>query len=436
MQVRQSNLNQFEMRPPGNFLRKLFQNLFFLQFLLIIVLVIFLMIRGLLSAHAHHFHPQKWYPPLLASVACGGIVSLLWQLMSSYNPSRTMRSAFWLSPLLTCAAGILFVAIGSPGSLAAGALAIVSAIIQSIYSCWVIPRFEYSGRVLTTAVAFTPAKTSLLRFLAVVASTLYSCFLVAGIGGATATGSALDKLFIFLILLSLTWTLHIIKNTIVVTLSWVKYMKFAVGMDLDAKDALYETLGNLTGTICIGSAILPILSVVRGSARAISLISGETDEFMFSCANCYSGVASRLIAHGNRWGFVQVGVYGKNFGQASRDTWELLGRGGLEPVIESDLTSSFCFLCGMAGGSASSLVGGSWTLLVHKSYATEVSIYAFLIGYFMTRVSMAWQQACILAYYVAYAENPQNQRLDPTISERIKEIQRLQQIQEIQRSRA
>ncbi|WOG98199.1 hypothetical protein DCAR_0417540 [Daucus carota subsp. sativus] len=434
MQVRDSNVSQFEMRPPGNFLRKLFQNLFFLQFLLIIVLVIFLTIRGLVSAHSHHFRPQQWYPPILGSVACAGVVSLSWQLMSSYNPSRTMRAAFWISPLLTCAAGILFVAIGSPGSLAAGALAIVSAVIQSIYSCWVNPRLDYSCRVLSTATAFSPANTSVLRFLAILASTLYSCFLVAGIGGASATRSALDKLFIFLILLSLTWTLHIIKNTILVTLSRIKYMQFAVGMDVNTKDALYETLGHLMGTICIGSALLPVLSVVRGSARAISLISGDTDEFLFSCANCYAGVASRLVAHGNRWGFVQVGVYGKNFGQASRDTWELLGRGGLEPVIESDLTSSFCFLCGMAGGSASTLVGGTWSLLIHKSYATEVSIYAFLIGYFMTRVSMAWQQACILAYYVAYAENPQNQRLDPTISSRIKEIQRLQQIQEIQRS--
>jgi hypothetical protein len=82
---------------------------------------------------------------------------------------------------------------------------------------------------------------------------------------------------------------------------------------------------------------------------------------------------------------VQVGVYNKGFVQASMDTWEMLRRVGLEPIIDRDLTGSFCFLCGMAGGAICTLVGGTWTFAVHKSYATEVSIYAFLIGYFMVR---------------------------------------------------
>lgn len=385
MQVQESNLNQFETRASSNFIKKIFQNLFFLNIFLITVLVIFLTIRGLLSAA--HFHPRKWYPPLLASTACAGIISFAWQLMTSYNPSTTMRATFWLSPLLTCAAGILFISIGSPGSLAVAVVALVSAVIQSLYSCWVNPRFNHATRVLSVSIAFHPAKTTILCFLSIVASTLYSCFLVSGIGGATATGSGLDLLFILVILLSLTWTMHIVKNTIQVTISRVKYMQFACGIDIDTKVAFKETLGYAMGSICIGSAIVPVLGVIRGSARAIILIAGDTDEFMFSCANCYSGVASRLVAYGNRWGFVHVGVYCKSFVQASTDTWEMFRRVGLEPVIDSDLTSSFCFLCGMAVGSACTLVGGSWALVVHKSYATEVSICAFLIGYFIVRVN-------------------------------------------------
>jgi hypothetical protein len=40
------------------------------------------------------------------------------------------------------------------------------------------------------------------------------------------------------------------------------------------------------------------------------------------------------------------------------------------------------------------------------------------------RIAMAWQQSCVAAYYIAYTENPENPRLDPTILFRIQEFQR------------
>ena len=149
--------------------------------------------------------------------------------------------------------------------------------------------------------------------------------------------------------------------------------------------ALRDTVKHLVGSVCIGSALVPILGTIRGSARAINLVVGDADEFLFSCANCYSGVASTLITYGYRWGFVHVGVYNKGFVQASADTWEMFKRAELISLIDSDLTGVFCFFSGVAVGSICTLIGGTWALTVHKNYATEVSIYAFLIGYFMVR---------------------------------------------------
>ncbi|KAA8516909.1 hypothetical protein F0562_017273 [Nyssa sinensis] len=427
----QERNTQFETRTAGHFFRKLFQNLFYLHLFLITTLIIFLTIRGLLSAaHTHHFHPSKWYLPLLASTACAGIVAFAWQWLTLRNPAKAIRAAFWLAPLLTCGVGVLLVSIGSALSLAAAVVALVSALIQSLYSCWVNPRFDHAVRVLSVSMDSPPAKITILVILSILTCTLYSCSLVSGIGGATATatitttGASLDALFILVILLSLAWTMQVIKNTLQVTIARINYMRFACGIDYDTRVAFHDTIKHSIGSVCVGSALVPVLSLIRGSARATSLMSGDTDEFMFSCADCYSGVASRLVTYGNRWGFVHVGVYNKGFVQASMDTWEMFRRVGLEPVIDSDLTSSFCFLCGVAGGAISTLVGGSWTLAVHKGYATEVSIYAFLIGYFMCRVAMAWPQACVSAYHVVYAENPQNLRFDSTIPVRIQELQR------------
>ncbi|KAG8372287.1 hypothetical protein BUALT_Bualt12G0050600 [Buddleja alternifolia] len=409
-----------------SFLNKLCQYVFYIHFILITILVIFLTARGVISsAKTHKFQPKKWYLPILSSTACGGIVAFAWHAFTSFNPSRTLKATFWLSPLFTCAFGILLVSIGTPGSLAASVIALVSSVLQSIYACWVNPRFVHANKILTLSITYNPPKVRNTALLSIFISILYSSFLISGIGGATATRTKIDKIFIFLLLISLTWTMQIIKNVMQVTVSHIKYMQFACGIEVDFKDVVKNAVKYSMGSICVGSIIVPVLAVICGGARAVSLVSGDVDEFLFSCAGCCLGVGSRIVAYGNRWGFVHVGVYNKGIVQASMDTWEMFRRNGMEKMIDFDLTSSFCFLCGIAGGSICGLVGGTWTLFTEKKYATEVSIYAFLTGYFMNRVAMARVQAGVAAYYVAYAENPQSQQFDSTIPDYIRGLERL-----------
>ncbi|OMO67836.1 Choline transporter-like protein [Corchorus capsularis] len=416
---------KIEATVAGKFLRRLFQIIFFTQLSLISILVIVLTIRGLIYAgNTHRFHPKKWYPPILVSTASAGILSFIWQWISFKNPSKALKAAFCLSPLLTCAIGVLHVLIGSPLSLAAGTIAVVSGVIQSLYACWVSPRFEYAIKILSVSTSFPPDKTPTFVTLSIITCVIYCSFLLTGIGGATATGTGLDIVFIIVILLTFTWSMQVIKNMLSVTISRVRYMNFACGVDMSTQIAFRDTVKHLVGSVCIGSALVPVFGTIRGSARAMNMVAEDRDEFLFSCANCYSGVASTLTTYGNRWGFVHLGVYNKGFVQASADTWEMFIRAELIPLIDSDLTGVFCFLSGVAVGSICTLAGGTWALTVHKGYATEVSIYAFLIGYFMCRIALAWQQACVSAYYVAYAENPLSPRFDATIPIRVEELQR------------
>ncbi|KAJ0078770.1 hypothetical protein Patl1_23522 [Pistacia atlantica] len=44
----------------------------------------------------------------------------------------------------------------------------------------------------------------------------------------------------------------------------------------------------------------------------------------------------------------------------------------------------------------------------------------------MCRIALAWPQACVSAYYVAYSENQQSPRFDSTIPARMQELQRYQ----------
>jgi hypothetical protein len=212
---------------------------------------------------------------------------------------------------------------------------------------------------------------------------------VAGIGGARAMEhrTKLSDVFILVIILSLGWTMHVMKNAMQVTVSRVKYMHFSGGGDIDTRFAFRDTIKHLIGSVSVGSILVPIIGLFRGFARSTSLIGGETNECMFSCVSCSMGIASLLVTKGNRWGFVHVGVYDKGFVQASSDTWEMFIRVGLEELIDLDLTGAFCFLSGVSVGAICSLVSGIWSLVEYKDYAMEVSTYAFIIGYFMVRLN-------------------------------------------------
>ncbi|XP_047315411.1 protein PNS1-like [Impatiens glandulifera] len=429
-----------ETRPDRSklFSRKLWRYIFYLHLFLIFVLTAVLTTRGflLLSPRNRRFSPRNFLLPLFSAAIFSAILSFLWPLLTQHSPSKAMKTAFWLSPLLTCAVGILLVYNQSAAAIGPAIFAIVFAISISLYTCWVSQRFNHSVRVISVSTAFPPKRTSALTGAMIVVATFYSAFIVIGIGGATSGGTVVEKVLIFVLILSMKWTMHVIKNTITVVVSRIRYENFAGGEDLDTGMVFKEVVDQSLSGVFIGSAVLPILGVFRGFARGVDLASGETDEFMFSCTSCFSGLASRVITIGNRWGFVYVGVYDKGFVQASTDTWELFRRVRLESVINSDLTSSFCFLCGVAGGAASSLVAGIWSLVGHnKGHVTEESIYAFLIGYFICRIGMAWPQACVLAYHVAYAENPDSHRFDSTIPDRIQELHR-QQVQSSQRTQS
>ncbi|KAF7801432.1 protein PNS1 [Senna tora] len=414
----------------GQITRSVFKFLFYIHLSLISILIISLTLYALIFSSSSH--TSKWHLllPLLSSPLTAAIVGFTWQWITSCNPSKAIKAAFWLSPLLTFSIGIMFVYIESPLSLTSGVIALLSALIQSLYGCWVSPRFQYATKILSISIAFPPpARTRALGFSLVLIGIIFCSFIAGGIGFARAIESKtkLSPLFILLILVSLGWTMQFLKNVLVVTVSRIKYMYFACGVEIDTRVAFHDTVKYLTGSVSMGSVLVPAIGLFRGFARWMSLVGGDMDEFMFSCVGCYMGIASALVMCGNRWGFVYVGVYNKGFVQASSDTWEMFNRVGLEQLIDSDLTGSFCFLCGVTGGAISGLVSGIWTIVIHKSYASEVSIYAFLIGYFMCRLAMAWPQACVSAYYVAYAENPNpqtNNRFDSTIPTRLQQLQR------------
>lgn len=80
---------------------------------------------------------------------------------------------------------------------------------------------------------------------------------------------------------------------------------------------------------------------------------------------------------------VQIAAYGKDFVQASQDTWALFERQEMEPIVDGDMTSSICFLTGVCSGSICVILVAAWTYKVYEPFTAANSLLAFFIGYLM-----------------------------------------------------
>ncbi|CAA7061450.1 unnamed protein product [Microthlaspi erraticum] len=406
----------------ARFFRCIFTTIFYLQLILNSAFVVFLMLRGLVFTNSPNFHPKKWYTPLLSSVAVSGALSLAWQCFLSCNIAATVKATFFLTPFLIFSIGI-FQIVSTPNVVRW--ISIVFFIVGLAHAayCWLYVRGSqrnFTITIMARSTALLPPRTRLIAVVSVILSVFYSGFLVAGIGGATATRTRLDILFISIVMINLAWTMQVLKNIQEVAISKARYVYFKRHELMNACDALGATMRNQLGNVCIGSTLLPIYVPIRCTIRTCNMMDDESDRTMYASNVDCCWIANHLVLHGNRYGFVHVGAYNKSFVQASTDTWQRFrATVGLEEIIDSDITSSVCFLSAISIGAISALTAGIWEFYIHKDYYFQQTLYAFIIGYFVGRVASAWLQGCVLAYYVAYSEDPQSDIFDDTIPKRI-----------------
>jgi hypothetical protein len=196
--------------------------------------------------------------------------------------------------------------------------------------------------------------------------------------------------YVAVLLVSMAWTMQVLRYVVYVAVAKLAHVQLVYGIRMPggAVEVFCGTIfGPTFGDICMGAMAVPVNSAIRGLARAMKNAAGGNDEFIFSGQGCCFSVSEKMLGRANRWGFVHVGTRGKAFCVASRDVWSLFVHRGIENLVDSDLTGSFCFLSSVTAGALASLVAGSWALATvdkdQKKLALPVSIYAFLIGYYM-----------------------------------------------------
>lgn len=408
--------------------------LFIFHLLAFIALTAFLGIQA--SYHQNPaYKPFSNFIPLVSSVIVSTIAACFWVILAVTNPPKAIKTSLWAAPVSALACDVVILLVGNTAALGIGALVVVFAIAAGLYSCWATgPRLKHASDMLSVSVigAHLPPATSCLVVYVLLATFGYMAFWTVAISCiAAAEGHFMDyrMAYVAALLVSMAWTMQVLRYIVYVAVAKLAHGRLTYGIHVlgGAVEAFCDTIfGPAFGDICMGAMAVPVNSAVRGLARAMKTAAGGNDEFILSGQGCCFAVSEKMLGRANRWGFVHVGARGKAFCVASRDVWSLFVLRGIAELVDSDLTGSFCFLSSVTSGALASLVSGSWALAMdkdQKKLALPISIYAFLIGYYMCRMMIAWPQACVAAYHVAYAENPQNPQLGTLIPEHLRELQ-------------
>ncbi|XP_050210800.1 uncharacterized protein LOC126661078 [Mercurialis annua] len=400
--------------------------LFVLHMILAIGLVCFLIfkgVQGLLEASDSVKRKEKrilkyFLPQVEAASLLSITLACAWQKAVRVWPTFMIHFILWSSFFMTLSAGILLICFQKPATDGVGVCFIAFAIGTGLYACWVNQRIKFSVKILIKSIEAVPKFGDLndpTYWMLGVGFMWMSLWILAVIG---ALNFYYPPLTIIVLVLSLAWVTEVMRNVVNLTVSRVIALYYLRGMQASTKFCFQRALTRNLGSACLASLFVPAIEALRIVARGLNLLEGE-DEFMFSCAHCCLGVMNSIFSYGNGWAFVQIAAYGKGFVQASQDTWALFQRQEMETIVDSDITSSICFLTGVCSGSICVIMVAAWTAKVHQPFTATLSLLALFIGYLMTRIAMAVPHACVSCYYVCYAENPDNRLFDKTIRDRL-----------------
>jgi len=212
----------------------------------------------------------------------------------------------------------------------------------------------------------------------------------------------------FLLLVSLYWSIQVIKNVVHVTVagvfaSW--YWLYPSNMPSNPTMAAFKrAMWSSFGSVCLGSLLVAIVQALRAM---VEQGKRSRNDFLRCIVLCLLQCLENMIRYFNVYAFTQVAIYGKTYCQAARDTWELFNHRGLDMIINDNLISGVltvgCLIVGL-------FTGGIGLILTNKAFNMEYwvvwSLIAFVIGVAMALCAMEVVASCVAACFVSYAEDP------------------------------
>ncbi|KAG8740574.1 putative choline transporter, neither null mutation nor overexpression affects choline transport [Ceratobasidium sp. 414] len=230
---------------------------------------------------------------------------------------------------------------------------------------------------------------------------------------------------VFFELFSYLWTSQVVGNVCLATMAggpyggWYYFGPDNMGMmPKNPALAAFARASTLSlGSIAFGSLIVTLLELLRlilNTVRANAAESGSPVEAALACcAACFVGCVESLVEYFNRYAYIEIGLYGKPYIPAAKDTWRLFKDRGIDVLINDSLTGMAMTWGAYLVGLLCSLFAYLYLRLTHPSYNTDgqytapVLLFAFVIGLQCSLTLASAIEAGVSTIFVGLGEDPQ-----------------------------
>ncbi|GBG67410.1 hypothetical protein CBR_g546 [Chara braunii] len=294
--------------------------LFVMHFIAIAILAVVLGGKGLKNGFEDSSAPpsktndvdteaREVVPQLVVAALVSFVFAWLWLLLTRNFPKAMVTFALWGGVVAFGFAAVVSIVLGKQMIRFAIVFAII-AVIQAVYAFLVRHRIPFAAALLgkvTSVVKKFPATIVVSCCSVFFLIAWYALWAFGAVGAWTQTRAAL---VVFLLLVSLYWTLEVVRNVVHVTVAGAMATFYFQEHNMPpnpTRNALGRAMTKSFGSICLGSLMVALIQALRTMVRMAAGRDGEEmNPFLASCLLCILNLIEWLVQYFNKYAFVQV----------------------------------------------------------------------------------------------------------------------------------
>ncbi|KAJ3273020.1 putative choline transporter, neither null mutation nor overexpression affects choline transport [Terramyces sp. JEL0728] len=168
------------------------------------------------------------------------------------------------------------------------------------------------------------------------------------------------------------------------------------------------------GSVCYGSLLIAALQSVK-----LLVDQKRSDErrnffssFILCLLSCILTLFGDILEYANTYAFVQVAVYGKDYCQAAKDTWQLAKIRGIDALVNDCLVGRVLAMGGVLVGMCNAIFGIIYLAATQSNGIGGANfgvgaLFAFVVGVFQFYVVANVIHSGVVTSFVCLAEDPQ-----------------------------
>jgi len=365
------------------------------------------------------------YPDILCMILVSGVIGVVFgcfwfKLLKRYSECMVWFSIHsWAFIMITGALICFFNKKYSNPNL--GGIFIGLFGMVAIWLICVRKRFKLAQTVIAVGIEAVRGQSAALKamvFISILSvgwlvfwSFVYASVYYSTTGDGGVHANRLDGLAYFLLIMSLYWTIEVLRNigsvtTSGIVASWWYKPTITIGYWSAWRRASTYSLGS----VCEGSLFVGPLHGLRQFVHDFAITDRRLCNDLYICffGNIFAQILHLLngmIRFYNMYGFSRVAIYGTKYLQTAKETWDMLIWQRFEKMVSDDITGLILSLGCLSGGVVSGITCGIWAHYIGLDGWFLISFITFVMGYLMVNMILTVVHSSIATTYVVWAED-------------------------------